>query len=290
MKTPQFLAGVCLSLVATFGGTTRSDAILPMMEEDEWLGYFVGVEDNKWRFGMTSQGKITIFPIESGGKVSAHGTKFSVQAGVQEVMPNGSVVMKTTDPESLTSENEASLRFDTVTISGEATGGVKFEMYIEQRSGFVMIGGKVTDPGELKNPRFAASVYLPKAYSRAKPPKSAEGDEREIKKWQKKQDRVLKKDKLSFKRRDGERGGFDFLEPVLLDSEEVNGKDGMSEIEVECEDYNGRDFVFNASPNSVMTLSNGKEARSLANGVRISWHQEADKDPEGKARFAIKGK
>lgn len=285
MKRFLLPAVALFSSILMFGGAPAASAqMLPQLDDDPWLGYFIGYGNKRWRFGMTSQGKMNIVPLDKKGESKGHGAKISVRIQIDEMNSNGKASAKLIDASSLESKNEATDSLDKVVITGKTTGNASFEMTVEQVRGEIMIGGRVTGAGDLKKPlRFALQTSFPKAYKEKKPK-----EEREVKKWEKQFERQLKGDKLVLKWTDGTRKRFSFDEEVDLSSKEVSGP-GVEELLVDSEAYDGRQLAFSASENSMMKLEGGA-GNPIFKGYKIHWAADPGKDPEGKARFRFKVK
>jgi hypothetical protein len=194
-----------------------------------------------------------------------------------ETLPGGKTSMKDLQVDSFETTDAATEKLGKVTYRGKVTGGAAFEATIEQQRGFILIGGRVTDPGTLKNPlQFVVRVKFTSMYQKEKTE-----TKKEISAFEKK----TKGDEIKLKWTDGTRHKESLTNPVDATSPEINGP-GISELELEAGAFEARKFVFTASPNSSITLSNS-ELGPLHKGFEIIWTADTAKDPEGKARFAI---
>jgi len=273
------------SLLLAVCALQSASAQLPSLEGENWLGYFVGYKSSRYIFGVNSQGEMGFNPDEKQGLVSIK--KFSIKPVVQEILPDGRCVDKTMNPESLETTDSATEKFDKVVFRGKVTGDAKFEVTVEQNRGMIFIGGRILEPGNLKNPlRFAVSVKTPIFFKNGENPAKADGEKpkKDPKKGKSPLDK-LENDRLTLKWVDGKRVKKTIVEELDLASPEINGP-GISEVEIDTQAFKGRKIMFNASPNSAMTLKNANSA-PIYNGFSINWVPDAAKDPKGEARLAI---
>lgn len=279
VKSKNHSAFLACAILAGFTAGTNSRAELPMIEEQPWIGYYAAFANKNYDFGVTSQGNIEIRPMRN--KTTPVGKKLciKVDAGIEEILPDGSRVMKKINVDTLESEQGATDKLEKTSIRGKVTGDAEFELNLEQSRGIIFIGGRVMDPGKLtKNPvRFAVRVSIPNAYP-------DEEDSKTGKSFLKK----IKDDLLEVKWTDGKRAKQDFEKAVDATSKELNGP-GISSAEITIGCYNGKRLMFTASPNSAITLRN-PQTRPLHEGFVIQWTADTTKDPDGKARLAMEVK
>jgi hypothetical protein len=220
----------------------------------------------------------------------------AIAAVVLETPPNGTRVVRQLIPESLETSDPITTKLEKVAFRAKVEGGASFEVTVEQTRGIIFIGGRILDPGTLKNPlRILVSVAFPSLYiadtrvladTGEKDEKDEKKDEREKKKLQKAFERKIQGDRLSMKLKDGKR-----TKQALGDSmdaaaaKEINGP-GIVEFEMECTDFPNRKILLTASPNSSMILY-GPAAGPVYQGFSVQWTPDTAKDPEGKARLAI---
>ena len=60
MKTPRWQVGFLVALWFTGLGIPWAPAQLPTLETQPWLGYFAVFANRHYRFGVTTQGKISL--------------------------------------------------------------------------------------------------------------------------------------------------------------------------------------------------------------------------------------
>ena len=265
----------CLGLT----GISPVSAELPGREEKEWLGYFVGFQNRKFQFAITSQGKAAIKVIGKKGEPLAKKLTIPVEFLVEEIRPGGKPNVKNLMPETLESAQPATLKPQQIVIRGKVTGEASFEVFVNEDRGVISLGGRLLDPGTLtKNPlRFSIRLKFPDAYPNAK----ANGDKKEEKELQEKS----KNDRLQLSWTDGTRVRQPTDKAVAAGSKEINGP-GIAAMQVEFSSYDEKKFEFAASPSSKMTLSGGPAA-PLHQGFTITWLTDPAKDPEGKARLSF---
>lgn len=257
----------------------RAEAQLGTLNEKPWLGYFAAYADKRLQITMDSKGAITLAPINDKGTPVSSKIAIDIEAGIEEVAPDGKVVLRRIKPESLTSPESPNDDFEKFTVRGKVTGDAAFELHMEQDRGTIAIGGRVTDPGTLtKLPiRFVVRVKFPDVY-----PYEKVANKQHDKTFLKK----IEDDRLELKWTDGKRVKQDFEPMVEAASKDLNGP-GIAAAQVEVASYKDRRVQFIASPGSSMGLWNAKTA-PLHEGFTLSWlPPDATKDPKGEARLSI---
>ncbi len=263
-------------------GVSTVSADLPGLEEKEWLGYFVGFQNKKFQFGITSQGKGTIKVIGKKGEPLAQKLSIPVEFLVEEIRPDGKISVKAIKPETLESAQPATHKPQQIAIRGKVTGEASFEVFVNEDRGVISLGGRLLDPGTLtKNPvRFSIRLKFPDAY----PYDSATGDRKEEKELKEK----TKNDRLQLNWTDGTRVKPPTDKAVDAGSKEINGP-GIAAMQIEFSSYAEKKFEFTASENSSMMLSSTRSA-PLSEGFILTWMADPAKDPEGKARLSFEVK
>ena len=268
----------CLGLT----GISPVSAELPGLGEKEWLGYFVGFQNRKFQFAITSHGKAAIKVIGKKGEPLAKNLTIPVEFLVEEIRPNGKPSVKTLIPETLESAQAATLKPQQIVIRGKVTGDASFEVFVNEDRGVISLGGRLLDPGTLtKNPlRFSIRVKFPDAYPNTK----AAGDKKEAKELEEKS----KNDRLQLSWTDGTRIKQPTDKPIAASSKEINGP-GIAAMQVEFSAYDEKKFEFTAAQSSKMTLSGGPAA-PLHEGFTVTWMADPAKDPDAKARLSFEVK
>lgn len=282
MKKPCRLASVTISSVIFLAGVRQADAELPSLDKQPWFGHFIAHVGNRYQFGMTSRGAITVCVMNLKGDPMKHIYEIPMTFGIEETLPDGKTTLKTIKHETLESAEPASDDFKKAVIRGKVTGDAAFEVTLEQVRGAISIGGRMTDAGTLtKNPvRFIVRTRIPNIYSKEK---------QETKKEKKAFEKKVKGDKIEVKWTDGKRSKQTFEEPMDEAAlKELNGP-GIAGAEIEMEGYKNRRLLFIATPNSSMTVSQDKP-EPLHEGFHLTWVPDAAKDPEGKARLTFQVK
>lgn len=257
-------------------------AQLADLGKEPWLGYFAAHEDRRYTLGITTQGQIKLTPLNDKGVAFGPNSVMTVLFGIEEVLPDGTAEMKTVKPDTLKCEQAGAVKFERLVITGQVSAEAVFEAVIEQKSGVISIGGKVVDKGKFtKNPiRFAVRAKMPNLYPWM--------NDEVVKTDPKKATGFLKRiaeDEIELTRTDGKRIRQKFDQPVDTASAEVSGP-GVSRLEFVMNNFTNRKFLFNASENSRMILSN-TAATPLYRGFSINWTPDAEKDKDGKARFGF---
>jgi hypothetical protein len=290
LRIKACLAASCL---ITAVGIQPISAELPMLDQP-WLGYYAVYANKSYEFKITApDGNITLIPLSEGAPVSEN-LLVSINAGIEETLPDGKIVSSPIRPDTLESADPASDKLAQCVIRGKTAGDASLEITIEQSHGIVFVGSRVLDPGTLTNPiRCFVTVVFPNIYPPAAAASTEEGvDERDAKRAAKKEAKAaedrLKGDSIDLKWTDGKRQKLTFEKVVDAGSKEINGA-GIAAAEVKIAAYGKRKFLFNASPNSAIKLSNAAPA-SLSQGFSIQWFPDPDKNKDGKARLAIEVK
>ncbi len=263
-------------------GISPVSAELPGLEEKEWLGYFVGFQNKKFQFAISSQGKATIKVIGKKGEPLTRKIAIPVEFLVEEIRPDGKISVKNIKPETLESAQPATNKPQQIVIHGKVTGEASFEVFVNEDRGVISLGGRLLDLGTLtKNPvRFSIRLKFPDAY----PNQKATGD--------KKDENELKdkttNDRLQLSWTDGTRVKQPADKAVDAGSKEINGP-GIAAMQVEFSSYDEKKFEFTASESSSMSLS-GTQSAPLYEGFMLTWVADPAKDPTGKARLRLEVK
>lgn len=269
-------------LVAVCGALPRASAELPALNEKPWLGYYAAYADRRFQITMDPKGEITLTPMNDKGSPVGSKIAIAIEAGVEELHPDGKVVLRRIKPETLASQEAPSEDFEKFTVTGKVSGEAGFELHVGQDRGTITLGGRLTDPGTLtKLPvRFAIRVKVPDVY-----PYEKVSDKQHDKEFLKK----IEDDRIELKWTDGKRVKQDFEPMVEAASKQLNGP-GIAAAQIEASAYKDRRFLLMASPGSSMGLWNAKSA-PLHEGFTVTWlPPEPAKDPETKARLSIEVK
>lgn len=253
-------------------------AALPTMTEKKWLGYFVGVQNREFQFGFTSEGKATIKPMGKRGEPMGSNLTIPVSFKLLETMPDGKVVSRQIQPESLESAQPATDTPQNVVIKGKVTGDAGFEIFINEERGGISLGGRLLEPGTLKNPlRFAIELKIPDVYAAMR----KDGDKKAEKAFEER----TRRDRLQIIWTDKKSVKPSLTERVDASSKEVSGP-GIAAVQLELGAYDQKKIEVTASEGSSITLTN-KPPASLLEGFSMTWAVDMAKDPEGKARLGF---
>lgn len=270
-------SGAVTAGLLVLAGIGSARAELPTMNERAWLGHFLGFETKKYRFGMTDQGKAMIQVLDKQGKPLAKRLDISVDFLVEEFFPDGKITARTIRPTSLESPHPASNNIDNAVIRGTATGDARFEIFLNEERGVLSLGGRMLDPGSLKNPtRFSIQLRFPEVY-----PSSEFDDKRKTRAFESK----LRGDRLQLTWTDNKRVRQSIGDKIDASSAEVNGP-GIAAVQIDFSTHEGNRFEIATVGNSAIRLSNNGAA-PLHTGFNLNWTADPEKDPEGKARLVI---
>lgn len=253
-----------------------------MLDKQPWLGNFAVFANKRFNITISPQGNIELIPLNEKDEPVGKQLAITIDAGIEEILPEGKVIMKEVKVDTLVSDETPTEKLEKTTIRGKVTGSAEFELKLEQVRGIIFIGGRVLNAGTLtKNPiRFVVRVSIPNAYP-YDDAQAASADKKAERAFIKK----LKGDSLQVKWSDGKQLKQDFEKTVDVTTKELNGP-GIASAEVDISSYMGKRVIFTAAPNSSMTLRN-PQPEPLHKGFTISWQADTAKDPESKARLAI---
>lgn len=274
--------GVFFFVFTIAAGILPGRADLPSLQEKEWVGDFVAYQNKRFQFVVTIEGKGRIFVMSKKGEPLGRALAVGVEFVIQETMPDGKVVSKAINPSSLESAQPATAKLTDMQLHGKVTGGAGFEVSLHEDHGVISIGGKLLEPGHLKNPlRFVIKVDIPNAYPHDK---KKDAGKKEAKAFEQKTER----DRLQLKWIDGKSRKQSLSDSVDAASKEINGP-GIAAMSLEFSSYQEKRFEFIASADSSMTLTNSGIG-ALNEGFAIVWQADTTKDPDGKARLSFEVK
>ncbi|RPJ33804.1 MAG: hypothetical protein EHM17_08955 [Verrucomicrobiaceae bacterium] len=275
-----------LILMMVAAGLQPLCAQLPPLAREPWLGYFAVYEGSRYQFAVSSNGEMQLAPIISGKPVSS-GTVIKLTPTVSEILSSGKSVTKKLIPDSLETPDAATTKLEKAVFRGKVTGGAAFEVTLEQNRGIIFIGGRILDPGEIKNPlRFSISTKIPNLYPNDRVDRKA--DARQQRKDEKELADKMRSDRLTLKSADDNRFRQNLSDKADPASEPWCGP-GIAELELDSEAYKGRKVRFTASPGTLLKVACDASS-PLYQGFSIEWAPDAAKDPEGKARLAVQAR
>ncbi len=284
MKWQFRLSAFIVSFILSATGLQPLQAQLPSIDKQPWIGYFAAHTSNRCQIGVSTMGELHLKPVVSGSSI-ADSYVIHIEPTVLETQTSGKTVAKRLIADSLETTDSATEKLEKVTYRGKVSGNATFEVTVEQNRGIIYLGGRLLDPGNLKNPlKFVISVKIPKLQPTARK-SGADLSEREKRREEKALADKLRGDRLSLKRSDGSALRLPLSEPVDAGSGEINKPD-ITELELQSETFRGRKLMLTASPGTAMTLSNSKSA-PLYQGFEVAWTPVPTKDPDGSARLAI---
>lgn len=266
-------------------------AQLPSLNDPPWLGYFAAHGGNRYNFAVTAMGEMVLIPVGTKGPVN-NKLGIEIQALILETV-SGNPSPKRLIPDTLETTDTPTDKFEKSVYRCKVSGGATIEVTMEQSRGMIFIGGRVLDPGTIKNPAsIALSVKIPNLYPHEKAPakdddeKSSKAEEREASKKEKDFLKKIEKDSLTLKWADDKRKKFDLSE--TLDAITKEGTlTNVVELKLESAAYQGREAQITASPNSTLTIVAGSNPAPLYKGFTLQWTPDTAKDPDGKARLAL---
>ncbi len=240
---------------------------LPALLEKPWMGYFIGLKERRLQFGLSSTGEGVLYALDRRGEIHAASNPIKVKYEVLETMPDGKVVSKRVDSDSLTSEHPAAEDpKGPVTVDGKVTGGAAFRLIIAPERGGYSMTGKITDKGELTNPlEFVITIDFD-------PYQNGPGEgEDAVENFEKK----IKRDEFRFTTTDREKEKVEFLDKV--NPAKLHEK-GFTEAELRTEGYGGVTFQLEATGKSKMVFED-KGEKEFWTGFSPRWSVNEDGDP-----------
>lgn len=269
----------CIALAAgLFLNPTPASADLPQLKEQPYLGYFIGIEHKrKMRFGVSSKGRGVIEPLNDKGKPVVANVPFLVNFEVVETLPDGKTIRKKLNPDTLTSDQEATLDpRKPVTFRGMVPGDAAFEVTVYPESGGVSVSGKLTDKGTLTNPlHFEISLNL-RPY-----PRKPSDEEAKIKMFEER----AEKDVLKFETVSRKRGKIEFLDET--NPATVVGE-AMSKLDFKTDGFNNHVFEIETTDKAKLTFADTGEL-PIWNGFALHWRIDEGADDKTQ-KLTIKAK
>jgi len=266
--------------VISLGLLGLASAELPLLHDDEWLGYFAVHEGQRYDFGMrAAKGEMWMIPRQRDRDQVAELNRLKIQYGIEEVLPGGATVFKEIDMSSMSSEQAATKDLERQVVRGKATGGAEFELVIEQARDVVSLGGKVVSAGKLtKYPlRFVLRVVIPNVYRTVD---SAVKDNKRA------FEKRIRGDYVELKRLDGSQKKLEAGDSDPMNGEEISGQ-GIEQMEMRISYFEGRRFYFQSSKNAVLTVTDGGLAKPWYEGMTLQWLPDAAADKDGRARLSF---
>ena len=256
------------------------------MLDTPWLGDFAVATESSFQFILTKYGDFRILVLnKSGDPIETY--PIALQFLATEALPDGSIRDLPMKWDTVESSDPATAKLKKTVLRSklteQATGQPTLEVTIEISSGTLLANARITDKGSFdKNPMQPAI--------RASFPAFYQGESSEKAKWDKKQirdfDKMVGRDLVSLKHLDGKTIKLPCVEKTALKPDDINGG-GSSLAEVEISAYQKRKVEFIASPNSSLTLGNAGVV-PLHSGFWFQWSPDVAKDPDGKAKLAIR--
>lgn len=222
---------------------------------------------------------------KEGGKIEMY--PITLQFLAQETLPDGSVRDLLMKPDTLESADPATDKLKKTVfrskLTDQATGQPTLEVTLEIASGTILANARITDKGAFdKNPLRPVIRAAFRPFYVDENSQKEKWDEKQIKEFEKR----IGKDSVTLKRLDGKRVKLGCADKTDPNSKEVNGT-GSSSAEVEIGAYQNRKIEFLAAPNSSLTLGYTAPL-PLHNGFYLQWSADPAKDPDGKAKLAIR--
>jgi len=252
-------------------------AQLPVLGKGPMVGRFAALSSNRFEWGMYLDGKADLRAIDD--KKRMMGIKFSIPIviSVEETLPDGKIIHRQINRESLTTENQPSEKFEKLGFRGKVTGDTEFEIVLEQTRTSILYGGRLVSAGtdSKKNLRLVISANIPPVYEAA---------DRTDKSFL----RSVSGDVVKIVRTDGSRYRAKTNDLIENFEQEVVGA-GIREMDIHFDGFRGRDFEFIAQGASKIAIHQRVTA-PLNTGFSVQWSPDPANDPGMASRFEIKVK
>jgi hypothetical protein len=277
-----------MAIAATLSFIQPASAELPMLEQP-WLGYFAVAQERNFQFLFSSKGGFNLMVLDH------QGAPIQQSIGLQflglETLPDGSIkelpmaldTFESSDPPTAKLKKTV-FRFKlTDQATGQAIGQPTMEGTIEIISGTVLANARIIDKGASdKNPIQPVIRTIFTAFYVNENIHKESWDKKQVKEFEKR----IGADSVTLKHLDEKRVKLVCVDKTDPKSKEVNGG-GSSLAEVEISFYQKRKIELLAAPNSSLTLCNAGPA-PLHHGFWFQWSADAAKDPDGKAKLALR--
>ncbi|MBC7980628.1 MAG: hypothetical protein H7Y36_08720 [Armatimonadetes bacterium] len=251
-----------------------SKADIPSLDVKQWLGYFIGIEEKKFHFGVTTTGEGVLMTMKRDGTPVVKNAAIKVRFEILETMPDGKVISRKIKKETLTSTQNAAIDpKEPITFRGQVTGGAAFEATVMPESKGFSLSGKITGKGKIRNP---VSFAITTAFSEPYKYRDKDDDVFEDK---------IKRDKIELKLTSGKQVRLKFKDPI---NPAALYPEGFTAAEIEMEAYRDTRFLFTATEKSKLVFED-KGGNALWNGFALKWsvNEGADASAE-KVTFIIK--
>ena len=277
-----------------FCGCIPVSAQLPTFSEGDRLGYFATYKDRNIEFGITTRSEVRLMPALSGGLSSTFlGGTYTLQITPQLIAigNDGKTSVRRIADTSLSSPDRVTDEFEKTTITGEVTGGAKFDYTLRQNRGTLVMGGRFLNPQETKFAhQFAIAIKIPAQLTSGKldtlykligAPADDRVAGRELREFQ----REFRSDRLTVRRIDGSEDRYPLSQPVEGGVAAINGP-GIAELELQSSIYQARRIVITAQEGSTLTMETTRE-NLLLPGFTLTWKPLPAKDSEATTCVAI---
>lgn len=245
---------------------------LPQLNVQPWIGNYAGYERRSFQFLVGNDGDCQLSPMGENGALMSSRVALKIRPIVEEVLPDGQVISKSTLDDGWEAVTPASIDAESIVYRGTVTGGARFEVALEFDGDQITLGGRLLEKGTLTNPRFVLRFMVPDVYYH----------ENNIEKRAEK----AKKDHIDLVRTDGKKLKLDLLEPLDAESAEFSGP-GVSQARVDIAGYKGIRFEFDAGNTGAFEFWNKGDV-ALVEGFTLGWKPDPAKDPTGKGRAVLK--
>lgn len=261
-------------LLLAAGFLTLQAEELPQLIEKPWIGNYAGYERRGFQFLVGNSGDCQLSPMSGKDTVMSSRLSLKIRPLVEDVLPDGKVVAKTTLRDGWEALTPASVNPEKLVYRGTVTGGARFEVTLEFDGDQISAGGRLLEKGSLANPRFVLRFQMPDVYYH-------ENDA------EKKAEKA-KRDRIDLVRTDGKKLKLDLMTPLDAESAEFNGP-GISKARVDIAGYKGLRLELDAGENAAFEFSNRGE-QALVEGFTLGWMPDPAKDPAGKGRVILRAR
>lgn len=135
-------------------------AHLPMLGPP-WLGRYAVQTLGSFQFQVFSKDASAIVRRDVKDSALKDPLAIHIDFFVRETLPDGKIIVRNILPETLEGIQPPTTKLEKSVIRGKVAGNAAFEAVFEQSHGVIPMGGRILDPGTLKNPQFCIRTTFP---------------------------------------------------------------------------------------------------------------------------------
>ncbi|MGB6220129.1 hypothetical protein [Haloferula sp.] len=273
----NFRAPILFSIFAAATVITASSE-LPSVNDRHWIGTFAGFENRSLRFQFLPDGSAIIHPLFKDKETYPY-VRIPISITLEESLVDGSTKLHPVLPESLESPDKPTVKLKETTVKGSFEGGGTFELTLAQKSGAVLLSGRLLDLGNLDSSsvRLRITAEMLNFYGK---------DERRLENDPKAFAEVVAESSLTYTTKDRKQTSLDFSQSINGPSTTVSG---VMDASVELAAVGPKVFGFTASGLSSLRLEPRRNG-PLHKGFFVIWSPGDSGKTGNEATFSIQVK